>query len=94
MSGPRPVPLFEKFLLEETPLVSQEMSFKCDDIDNVHRPPPKFSHQIYKNLKDQLSEKVGGGDKSPHSPLGSATGHPNFQDICYFINAIQNFILC
>ena len=56
-------PCFKHFIPEETHLVSQEMSFNCDNLDNVHTPPPKmFYHQVCKNLKDQLSEKVEGGE--------------------------------
>ena len=61
----------KRFLPEEACHVSQEMSFKFDDLDIVHTPPPslsKFSHQVCKNPKDQLSEKVGG--------LGLAFGGP------------------
>ena len=57
--GPRPFPCLKHFLPEETPPVSQKISFECDDLDKVHTPLPKFSHQVWKNLKNQLSAKVG-----------------------------------
>ena len=60
-------PCFKHFPPEETPLVSQEISFKCDDLDDVHTPPPTFSHQVCENLKDLLSEKVGRGTSPPYS---------------------------
>ena len=70
-------PCLKHFLPEETHLVSQEMSFKCDDLDSVHTSlPPKFSYQVCKNLKVQLSEKVG-GLVPLIPPLGSATESQN-----------------
>ena len=89
--GPNPCfPCLKHFLPEETPLVCQGISFKCDDLVNMHTPPPppKFSYQVRKNLKDQLSEKRR---LFPHSPpcCGSATGgstnlhlHHHLKQIC------------
>ena len=63
----RPFPLFEHFHPEETPLVSQGMSFKCDDLDNEHTPPPRsFFIRFARISRTSVLKKWG--EKSPILP--------------------------
>ena len=61
-------PRLKHFLPEETPLVSQEMSFKCEDLDNVHTPPPPRSFLIRFSSRTNFLKKLR-GTSPPHSPL-------------------------
>ena len=69
--GPNPCfPCLKHFLPEETPLVSQGISFKFDDLVNMHTNPPPPPHRSFliRFARIARTNFLKKGGLFPHSP--------------------------